>query len=132
MKFVVESHSIGVAPMYHVTGTLTRDGFVFDADSARAPLALVGGQPSWAGCEVRVRAKFRQSEKAMLEFARAHVLAEFADAKRLDLELVAVPDGGLRAPEVAAAKTLADKLAAWATEVKVVLPAHVLEALAAL
>jgi hypothetical protein len=64
--------------------------------------------------------------------AKAHVYAEFAEAARFELEPVAVPDNALRAPEVAAAKTLADKMQAWATETRTVLPADVLTVLPAL
>jgi DNA repair exonuclease SbcCD nuclease subunit len=124
-------HPIDVPPMYHVEGWLSRDGFAWSGGSGDVPVAQT--QPaSWQGCEVRVRARYHQSEKTILEFAKAHLFAEFAEAKRFELELIAVPDTALRAPEVAAARTLAEKVAAWATETHTVLPVDVLAALPAL
>lgn len=123
--FVVDEHPVAVAPMYHVEGWLSRDGFTYDVVGADKP-------ESWKGCEVRVRAKFHQSEKGLLELAKAHVYAEFAEAARFELEPVAVPDTALRAPEVAAARTLAEKVTAWANETRTVLPADVLALLPAL
>ena len=56
----------------------------------------------------------------------------FKDATRLEIEPIAVPDRGLRAPEVQAAKTLRDKLGAWARLNNTVTPDGVYEKLAAL
>lgn len=98
-----------VSPMYHADGTITRDGFTWAlADEATPP-------DTWEGCEVRVRVRFHQSEKAALDFALARV--PFEGAARLVVEPVAIPDRALRAPEVAAAKTLAEKVEAWAQHV---------------
>lgn len=109
-NYVVASHPIDVAPMYHVEGQLTRDGFTYEVKAGP------GGEkqpapPSWQGCEVRVRYTFAQSEAGVLDKSLA--LAPFAEAARVHPDPIAVPDRSLRAPEVAAAKTLADKLAAW-------------------
>jgi 3',5'-cyclic AMP phosphodiesterase CpdA len=65
----------------------------------------------WRGVEVRVRYTFKQSEKSVLNDAA--LLAEFADALRLVVEPVAVPDRALRSPAVAAARSLAEKITAW-------------------
>jgi hypothetical protein len=56
----------------------------------------------------------------------------FKGAARLEIEPIAVPDRGLRAPEVQAAKTLSDKLGAWARLDNSVTPDGVYEKLAAL
>lgn len=95
---------IDVAPMYHVEGELTKDGFTWH---------VVGGEPpaSWAGCEVRVRYRFAKSEATILDKAAA--VAPFAEAYRLQAEPIAMPDTALRAPAVAEARTLADKVRAW-------------------
>lgn len=103
---------IPVAPMYHVDGILTRESW--DWQVTAGP----GGAPmdppaSWAGAEVRVRYRFAASERDVLPVDR--VRETFAGAARIDLEPVAVPDSQVRAPQVAAARTLADKLEAWAT-----------------
>lgn len=108
-EFEVIPHAIDVAPMYHVEGDLTREGFTYQVTAGP------GGEPqekpaSWKGCEVRARYRVKQSEAAVVE--KAHVLAEFAEAL-LTLDPIVVPDRALRAPEVAAAKTLPLKVAAW-------------------
>jgi hypothetical protein len=114
--------SVPVAPMYHVDGEMTRDGFTWkvtkgpDGPEMEAP-------PSWRGCEVRVRMRYRQREGLVLAAVRADVHAAFAEADRFEFEPQCVPDRGLRAPEVAAARTLPDKLAAWAAVAGVTLPA---------
>ncbi len=111
--YAVEPQPIAVAPMYHVEGRLTREAFdwVVKDGPEGAPLDKPA---SWSGCEVRVRYTFDASERAMLEIRRGEILATFADAAHLELEPVAQPDRALRAPAVAAAKTLPDKLRAWA------------------
>ncbi|MGE3276761.1 MAG: exonuclease SbcCD subunit D [Vicinamibacterales bacterium] len=127
----VEARPLAVAPLYHVEGVLTRDTFdwVVKAASDGAPIEAPA---SWAGCEVRVRYRFNASEKALLEHAKSRILAEFAEAARLELEPVAVPDRALRAPEVAAARSLADKVEAWAELSGAVVTEGVVEKLAAL
>lgn len=127
----IEWCPIDVARMYHVEGLLTRDGFTYEV-KAGPDGAVLEKPASWKGCEVRVRARYQHSEKAMLEFAKANIFAEFAEASRFDLELIATPDGALRAPAVAAARTLAEKVEAWAAETKTVLPAAALAVLPAL
>jgi hypothetical protein len=105
--------TIDVAPMYHVEGELTRDSFTWLVKDGPGG----GVQPapaSWKGCEVRCRYKFKASEKSVL--AEARVLAEFAEAARLDIEPIAQADRSPRdgATEVLAARTLEQKLAAYA------------------
>jgi hypothetical protein len=120
--YTVQLHPVAVAPMYHVEGDLSRDGFAWKV--TQGPGGPETPAPvSWRGCEVRVRARYKQREGIVLATAKADVLALFAEADRCDFEPVCVPDRGLRAPEVAAARTLPDKLAAWATVTGVTLPA---------
>jgi len=105
-----EARRIHTAPLYHVDGVLTREAFTWTVTDG--PGGDLQTAPStWRGSELRVRYKFAQSEKSALSAAR--VLAEFAEADRLEVEPVAVPDRSVRAPEVAAAHTLAEKLAAY-------------------
>lgn len=109
-NYLVTSHALDIAPMYHVEGQLARDGFTYDVKAGP------GGEKqeppaSWQGCEVRVRYTFAQSEAAVLDKSLA--LAPFADAALVHPDPIAVPDRALRAPEVAAAKTLPEKVAAW-------------------
>lgn len=108
--YLLHHKMLDVPAMYHVEGTLSRDGFVWQVTAG--PGGEVQPPPaSWKGAEVRCRYRFKQSEKSALSSAR--VLAEFAEALRLDVEPIAVPDRELRAPEVAAARTLAAKVAAY-------------------
>jgi len=90
-------------PMFHVDGTLTRTGFQCAAQEDQ--------RDSWAGCDVRVRYTYKASEKALLDDGVIRQL--FGSALRLKVEAVAQPDRELRAPAVAAAKTLPEKLAAY-------------------
>jgi hypothetical protein len=155
----LHSHPIACPPRYHVEGLLSREGFTWQVTKGpggdvqppprSCPLCLgtgdgrkdpvegtlpcwqchgSGGPVSWAGCEVRVRYRFAASEKSVL--ADAQVLAEFAEAARLEVEPIAVPDRALRAPRVAEARTLAEKLAAF-QQVEQLAPS-VLEKLSAL
>lgn len=99
--FVVGSCPLDVPPMFHVEGRLTRDGFTM----AVAPPGF------WIGADVRVRYHYLASERTAL---RPDVIEKaFTGALRLKVEGIADPDRDLRAPAVAAASTLADKLAAY-------------------
>jgi hypothetical protein len=98
----VAFREIPVAPMTHIEGMLTRDGF-----ACAAPTTVVG-------CDVRVRASYAQAEREVLATARERLTAMFPGARRLEIELIAVPDRVLRAPEVVQAKTFDEKLQAWA------------------
>lgn len=113
--FDVRALPVDVPPMWHVEGALTRDAdgqSSFRGQVTRGPNGKVMAAPaSWAGCEVRVRYTFRASERAALD--HRVVGAGFVDAARLQLEPIAVPDAGLRAPDVATAQTLAAKVRAW-------------------
>ncbi len=97
------SRPIDTPPMVHVEGRLTREGFTLNPGDYPA---------SWDGIETRVRYSFLASERDVLDHSL--VRAPFAGALRLEVEPIAVPDRALRAPEVAAARTLADKVQAWA------------------
>jgi DNA repair exonuclease SbcCD nuclease subunit len=119
---------IHTPPMFHIDGELTREGFQPDHDEWMCPacsgtgdnasasegvcIACCGsGRRRWDGCDVRVRYRYKASERAA--FSEATVRDLFVGALRLKVEGVAVADRNLRAPEVAAAKTLPEKLAAY-------------------
>jgi hypothetical protein len=127
----VTPQPLPVPPMYHVEGVLSREGFAWLVKDGPEGEPLEAPR-SWAGCEVRVRYRFNASEKRLLETAKARILADFAEAARLELEAVAMPDRALRAPQVAAARTLEEKLIAWAEHAGVVLPAAIAGKLARL
>jgi hypothetical protein len=104
-RYDVESWPIDTPRLFRARGELTRDGFTLEP-SAEYP-------ESWAGCEVKVTYSFLASERNVLDHNLVRI--PFEGALRLEVEPVAVPDRALRAPEVAAAHTLAAKVAAWAS-----------------
>lgn len=106
----IRSMPIDLPPLYHVEAELTRDGFFWQVQDTTDG-DVVPKPETFRGAEVRCRYHFKQSEKSVV--SDAALLAEFAEAARLEVEPVAVPDRALRSPEVAAARTLADKLLAW-------------------
>lgn len=118
----ITSRPIAVAPMVLVEGELTRDGFTFETP--------VGCPVVWDGCEVRVRYRFSASERNVLDHSLVRV--PFEGALRLEVEPVAVPDRALRSPEVASAKTLAEKVTAWSKVSGASVTAGVLDKLALL
>jgi hypothetical protein len=151
-SYTYESKPIDVAPMWHIDGVLDRDGFHFEHDDwmcqacrgtsdgvvdplhpedgvlACVTCAGTGQRQSWAGADVRVRYKYKASERSVLNESTVRDL--FKTALRLKVESVVIPDRELRAPAVALAKTLPDKLAAY-FKVEALSPA-VAEKLAAL
>lgn len=132
--YEVASHPIDVAPMYHVEGTLTREGFQPDHDDllcracggdGDSDIVLVpgdgvipcltchgSGRHSFVGAEVRVTVRFTAAERDVLDFDL--VTAPFAGAKRIDVEKVPQHTRAIRAPEVATAQTDVAKLEAYA------------------
>lgn len=118
--FVVTSHSLAVPSLYHVEGELTREGFRWTVQGSEVPFqGWIGADaptlpalPIFDGAEVRVRFRFAAAEKAGLNFEL--VKAPFAGAKRIELDPIAEHTRALRAPEVAAAQTLTEKVEAFA------------------
>jgi DNA repair exonuclease SbcCD nuclease subunit len=121
---------INTPPMFRVDGRLTRHGFSVDSldESQDAEIHRRLEAHDWAGTDVRARYRYRASERAVLDDAVVRDL--FVGALRLKVEGIAEADRELRAPEVAAAKTLPDKLAAYRQEAT--LPASVAAKLDAL
>lgn len=107
--FDLRYRELDVAPMYHVEGTLTTDGFDWSCDDGG--YAEQAGPGFFAGAEVRVRYRFNAAERAALD--EAIVRAPFKGATRLELEAIPVRTRAVRAPEVAAALTLTDKVSAF-------------------
>jgi len=66
------------------------------------------------GCDVRVRASYASQERDVLATARERIHETFKDARRLDVEPLAIVTRELRAPEVIAATTFDEKLRAYA------------------
>lgn len=137
--YQVRSVPLAVPPMWHVQARMVRvtteipvgnDGSLFqDAEAWLQDFRVTAGPDgeaqtapdSWDGQDVRMRLEYRQSEGKVLERGLSMVKAMFAGARRFELEPICIPDRALRAPEVAAAATLPEKLAAWARVSGVVL-----------
>lgn len=109
-SYHVDERPIDVPPMYHVEGELTREGFTWEL-SADQPPPTNGAAIDWTGCEVRVRYRFKASEREVLDHER--VAREFAGAARFKPEPLAVPDRDIRAPEIANEHTIPGKVAAY-------------------
>src|SRR3990167_3265055 len=139
----IVSCPLDVTPLWHVEGDLTKESFTWrvtrgpdgeelepprrqcvscqgtgdgqhDALEGTLPCLACngsGGPVDWTGCEVRVRFRFNPDEKAALDQAR--ILAEFATAKRLELDPIAVRNRAVRWQEGAQAATIGEKVAAF-------------------
>jgi DNA repair exonuclease SbcCD nuclease subunit len=102
-------------PRYHVEAHLSRAGFVYEV--RRGPDGPLDAQPaSWQGCDIRVRVRYPEQERDVLQakLSKPEIAKYFEGARNLDIEPIAVHQNELRAPEVIAASTLEEKLAAWA------------------
>lgn len=126
---------LNVPPMYHVEAELTwlppgseRVGFVYEQGCyeiffkvTRGPEGEIIPMPDtaqtfqwWRGADVRVRVRYRAAERDRLDGGLLEIRKKFTEARRCEIEPIIVPDRALRAPEVVAAKTLDEKLKAWA------------------
>lgn len=130
-RWSMTAHPIVLPRLWHVEGTF--DGQRVTWVVRRGPDGPVEVAPaSFRGDEVRARFRFNASDAGRLDVARAQLLADFAEATHLEIEPVAVPDRAVRAPEVAAATTTADKLRAYCALSGVEVSDGVLAKLAAL
>lgn len=106
------SKPLQVAPMFLIEG---------DFEDGTLVLADIDGEidrrfeaNDWAGCDVRLRYRYRDCDRPLIEGWLGQVLPRFVSALRFKHEGVAMKDRDIRSPEVAAASTLAGKLAAYA------------------
>lgn len=111
---VYERRPLDVPPMFHIDSRLDRHGFSVDSmdESHDEEIHRRLAAKDWAGTDVRVRFRFRASERSILD-PETTIRPLFAGALRLKIEGIAEPDRDLRAPEVAAAATLEQKLAVY-------------------
>lgn len=143
---MVSVRELRSAPMWHIEGDLTRDGFDYQATAGPGggvqefpvrtcdecggagsievadgcvPCTWCGGHDceagqgalvDWTGCDIRVRYRMKRSERSVLN--EKLVADSFPGALRVQLDPIIDGDRDVRAPEVAAAVTLADKLSA--------------------
>ena len=108
----VGSRPINVPAMWHVEGELHDDNTFGWLVKAGPDGTEVAPPRVWTGAEVRVRYRFPAAKRALVD--EAVIRETFAGASRLVLEPIAVADQALRSPAVAAARTLTEKLEAWA------------------
>ena len=92
---------------FHVEGTLDREYF----EITRVNGAPADQRPEWNGADVRVKYTYKKAEISTLDTAK--ILVEFAGCRSLKLEGIPVLEAQVRAPEVVAAVTLADKTEAF-------------------
>jgi hypothetical protein len=98
---------------YHVDGVLTRDGFRVSAINGAVVETVC--QQRWTGIDIRCKYRFKQAEVGALDVAKVH--AEFAGCRSLKLDPVPELEHEVRAPQIAAAATLEEKVAAYAQHV---------------
>lgn len=77
-----------------------------------------------ATAHVRVRVRFPETERQFFEYGKSQVVEAFAHVQKLQIEPICETDRGLRAPEVAAAQTLPEKLKAWCDANGEAVPEH--------
>jgi hypothetical protein len=87
-----------------VDGRLDRDGFWIDAVNGEFPPTTF----TWEDADIRCRYTFQQADVSALDVAKIH--AAFAGCRSLKLDPVAVLEHQVRAPEIAAAATLEQKI----------------------
>jgi hypothetical protein len=106
-SYAVRPQLLDIPPMHHVEGLLDTEGFHFDDESQSGR--------DWTGCDLRVRYRYHASERPLLDERKITVIFAklFGGALRAKIEAIAIPDRDVRAPEVAAATTLAGKVAAY-------------------
>lgn len=113
---------IDTPQQWQVTGRLSREAFVIteingapivtdEHDEGLWPFGTAEeARALWVGADIRVRYEYDKAQISTIDTAK--ILAEFAGCRSLKLEGVPVAEAQVRAPEVAAAVTLEDKLAA--------------------
>lgn len=119
---------LDVPRMVKVVGRLTREAFTIreiDGETADGADASV-----WRGADIKVAYAYRKSEIGALDLAKIH--AEFAEARSLVLDPQPELDHEVRAPEIAAAATLEDKVEAFCALNQIAVTDHVRACLAAL
>lgn len=130
-RWFTTSYQLKLPRLWHVEGVF--DGQAVSWVVRKGPEGPVEATPaSFSGDEVRCRFRFAAGDAGRLDIARAQLSADFAEVAHLELEPVAVPDRAVRAPEVAAATTTADKLRAYCALSGVDVSDGVVEKLAAL
>jgi DNA repair exonuclease SbcCD nuclease subunit len=128
--YAVESVPLSVPRMWHLEGDYHDQQLTWRVTKGPAGEPLEA-PASFDGDELRLRVRVRESEWVTYQAAVKDGL--YANWERSCLRFLAdpvcVPDRAARAPEVAAAKTLREKVLAWATVTRTVVAEDVLDAL---
>lgn len=119
---------IDVPRQLHIEGELTREAFTWHV-VGEGPLPSTVAE-TVAGADLRVRYRFNPAEIGALDLAK--VYAEFAGCRSLKLEPIAERAHDVRAPEVAAAVTLEDKIRRFAESRGLVITSTLIDKLTAL
>ena len=94
---------------------------------------LVSGPVSVGDTDhVRVRVRFKDVDRGFYGLHRNEIARIYGNSARLDIEPICEVETGLRSEAVASAKTLHDKVAAWADSAGLALPEDLSSALSAL
>lgn len=112
--FSIESIPLDVPRLWHLEGRFEQQALTWRV--TKGP----DGEPleppeSFDGDEVRLRIRIPQAEKAFYDAVKDGLFASFAGCAKFLPDPVVIPDRALRAPEVAAARTMTEKVHAWAT-----------------
>jgi len=111
--YQVESRPLQGLLMFHVDAHIDLDAVYFAAEedeTSDPELRRRLAADDWDGCDVRLRVTFNESQREGLDFSDLKL--RFLSASRFKFEKHVIPDRDVRAPGVAAARTLVDKLAA--------------------
>lgn len=101
---------LDVPAMLHVEGRLHRDGFAFVAVDGETTDGIA--EDVIRGADVKVTYRFNKAEVGALDVA--HIHATFAGCRSLKLDPIAEVEHTVRAPEIAAAATLDEKVLRYA------------------
>lgn len=102
---------IDTPAQHHVEGRLTREGFAIESINGTQKLT-VWQDRLWTGADIRCRYRYVKAEVSAID--TAHILAEFAGCRSLKLDGIPELEHQVRAPEIAAAVTLEQKVKLYA------------------
>lgn len=116
---------LDVPQQFAVTGKLTRAGFEVTTVNGLEPSGIV-----WAGADVRVRYTFLQADAGVIVLDL--IRAQFAGCRSLKLEGLPQLTHQMRAPEIAAAVTLNEKVGLYCERHGIAMTDHMGDKLTAL
>jgi exonuclease SbcD len=117
---------LDVAQQLDITGELTREQFILETINGESH----GFCPRWNGADVRVRYRYLKADAGAIDVD--HIREAFAGARSLKLEGQPQLTHEMRAPEIAAAVTLEEKVARYCERHQIVATAGLRSKLTAL